>query len=155
MTRAYWLVFAAACTAKTVSPPLSARGPTVAQGTFGTVALTSGEFQRPHRVMGVLQMTQSGYKWFHEVEVVDDANPGSLLYKIGRYAKEQGADGVQHLSLLDLDPQTPADTVGKQINSAVRIQRDIQQGHYANIAGEGTKTRYEVSGELIRFEGAQ
>src|SRR5262245_16461073 len=154
MSRPILLVLAVACTAKTVSPPLSSRGPTVAQGTFGTVALTSGEFQRPHRVIGVIQMTQSGYKWFHEVEIVDDANPESLLFKIGSYARQHGADGVQHLSLVDLDPQTPAERAGKQIDSAVRISRAVQHGHYTSIAGEGTETRYEVSGELIQFQGA-
>lgn len=142
---------ASACTAATVSPPLTARGSPTPRRTFDHVQLTSGAFVEPHHAIGVIQMTQTGYKWFHEVELVDDARPESLLYKIGSYAHSLGADGVQHLELVDLDPQTPADTAGKQINSAVNIARDVRRQQYAAIAGEGTKTRYEVRGELIKF----
>jgi len=119
------------------------------------VQLTSGAFQRPHYVIGVMQMTQSGYKWLHEIEVVDDARPESLLFKIGNYAHELGADGVQHLELIDLDPQTPADTAGKKIDSTINIARAIDKKQYGSIAGEGTKTRYEVHGELIKFAAPQ
>lgn len=142
---------ATACTATTVSPPLTARGSPDPRRTFGTVQLTSGSFQQPHYVMGVMQMTQTGYKWLHEIEVVDDARPESLLFKIGTYAHELGADGVQHLELIDLDPKTPADNASAKIDSAVRIERDLERKQYASIAGEGTKTRYEVRGELIKF----
>lgn len=145
------VVTASACTAATVSPPLTARGSPGPRRTFDQVQLTSGAFVEPHHAIGVMQMTQTGYKWFHEIEVVDDARPESLLFKIGRYAHELGADGVQHLELVDLDPQTPADTAGKQINSAVNIARDVRRQRYGAIAGEGTKTRYEVRGELIKF----
>jgi hypothetical protein len=144
-------LLAGACTATTVSPPLSARGSPDPRRTFAHVVLTSGAFQQPHHVIGVMQMTQTGYKWLHEIEVVDDARPESVLFKVGSYARELGADGVQHLELLDLDPQTPAEKAGKQIDSAVRISRAAQRGDYASIAGEGTKTRYEVRGELIKF----
>jgi len=143
------------CTAKTISPPLTARGSPTPLRTFSGVRLTSGAFHDPHRVIGVIQMTQSGFKWMHEIEVVDDANPASLLFKIGSYAHEHGADGVQHLELIDLDPQTPADKVSKQIDSAVTIQREFSRGNYLAVAGEGTETRWEVRGELIKFEGAQ
>ena len=146
---------ATACTATSVSPPLTARGSPDPRRTFGNVQLTSGAFHRPHYVIGVMQMTQSGYKWLHEIEVVDDARPESLLFKIGNYAHELGADGVQHLELIDLDPQTPADTAGKKIDSTIRIAQDIDRGNYAAIAGEGTKTRYEVRGELIKFADSQ
>jgi hypothetical protein len=142
---------ATACTAKTVSPPLSARGSPDPRRTFDNVQLTSGELEQPHRVIGVMQMTLSGYKWLHEIEINDDMRPDSLLYKVGRYARELGADGVQHLELVDLDPQTPADTAGKKIDSTIRIAQDIDKKQYANIAGEGTKTRYEIRGELIQF----
>lgn len=152
MTKHVLLVLAtAACTATTVSPPLTARGSPAPRRTFGSVHVTSGAFARPHRAIGVVQMTQTGYKWMHELEVVDDANPESLLFKIGRYARAHGADGVQHLILIDLDPQTPADKAGKQIDSTVRIARSAQRGQYATIAGEGTKTRWEIRGELIQF----
>jgi hypothetical protein len=140
-----------ACTATTVSPPLTARGSPGPRRTFDHVLLTSGTFDEPHYAVGVMQMTQTGYKWLHEIEMVDDARPESLLFKIGSYAHELGADGVQHLELVDLDPQTPAETAEKKINSAIKIERDLEHRNYAAIAGEGTKTRYEIRGELIKF----
>jgi hypothetical protein len=139
-----------ACTATTVSPPLTSKG-TAVQHTFGDVYLSSGRLDKPHRVIGVVQMTQTGYKWFHEVEIVDDANPASLLFKIGSYARSHGADGVQHLVLIDLDPQTPGEKASKQFQSAVRISEAVKKGRYADIAQEGTKTRWEVRGELVQF----
>jgi hypothetical protein len=147
--RALVAVVLVSCTAKTISPPLSS---TFTARTFDGVLLTSGRFEQPHRVTGVIQLTQDGYKLFHELEVVEDANPSSLLFKIGSYARSLGADGVQHLELIDLDPQTPAETAGKQMNSAVRIHRDVKRGKPATIVGEGTKTRWEVRGELVRFQ---
>jgi hypothetical protein len=138
-----------ACTAKTLSPPLS--GATAHDRKFGGVYLTSGALKRPHRVIGVVQMTQSGYKWLHEVELVDDARPESLLFRIGDYARSLGADGVQHLQLIDLDPQTPADNANRKINSVIRMEKAIERKQYASIAGEGTKTYWEIRGELIQF----
>lgn len=138
-----------ACTATTVSPPLSAgRG---VERTFGGVHLSSGTLLRPHIVIGFVQMTQSGFKWMHEAQLVDDARPESLLYRIGAYARSLGADGVQHLKLVDLDPQTPADTAGKKINSVVRMEKNLERKNYAAMAAEGTETRWEIRGELIRF----
>jgi hypothetical protein len=145
----------AACTASTVSPPLTARGSPDPRRTFDHVQITSGGFQRPHYVIGVMQMTQSGYKWLHEIQIVDDANPKSLLFKIGSYARELGADGVQHLQLIDLDPQTPADNANAKINTVISIADAIDKKQYAKIAGEGTETRYEVHGELIKFVDSQ
>jgi hypothetical protein len=142
---------ASACTATTVSPPLTARGSPDPRRTFDHVQITTGSFQQPHYAIGVMQMTQTGYKWLHEIEVVDDARPESLLFKIGTYARELGADGVQHLELIDLDPKTPAETASKKIDSAIRIHSAVERKQYASIAGEGTKTRYEVRGELIKF----
>jgi hypothetical protein len=149
-----WAIVAAGvsfgCTAVSVSPPLSSRGvsPPPPQG---AIALTSGQFRRAYEVVGVVQMTQSGYRWFHEVEVVSDANPRSILYKIGRYAHEHGADGIQFLELIDLEPQSPGAKAVKQINSAVAISEAARRGDPAAIADEGSKTRWEVRGELIRF----
>ena len=146
---------ATACTATTVSPPLTARGSPDPRRTYGAVQLTSGAFQRPHHVIGVMQMTQSGYKWLHEIEIIDDARPESLLFKVGSYARELGADGIQHFEIVDLDPQTPADNAGKKIDSTIRIADALERKQYASIAGEGTKTRYEVRGELIKFVDLQ
>lgn len=140
------------CTAVSVSPPLSSRTPAT-RAEPGTVALTSGQFRRPYRVVGVFQLTQTGYRWFHEVEVNADAHPGSILYQVAHHAHAHGADGVQFLELVDTDPQTPSDRASKQVDSAVRIADAFDKGTLTagDVAGEGTKTRWEVRGELIRF----
>jgi len=133
------------CTAYSVSPPLN---PRIAEDTrgFSGVYITSGTFSRPHQVIGVMQMTQTGYKWMHEVEVVGDANPASILYKIGAFAASHGAQGIQNVILINLNPQTDYDKISKQVES---IQR-IESGE-SNIAEEGTKTRWEVRGEMVTF----
>jgi hypothetical protein len=134
-----------ACTAVSVSPPLSPKL-TGEVRTFNGVYITSGTFARPYRVIGVFQMTQTGYKWFHEVEVVDDANPGSILYKAGAVAANHGAQGVQRLVLVDLDPQTPAEVMQNQVKSAQRIAEGK-----SNIFEEGTETRWMILGEMVQF----
>jgi hypothetical protein len=141
----------AACTAKTISPPLTARGSPDPRRTFGRVHLTSGAFAQPHRVIGFVQMTQRGFKWMHEVELEDDARPESLLFNIGSYARSLGADGVQHLKLLDLDPQTPADTVTKKIDTTVRVHDQLAHEQVPTAAADGTETRWEIRGELVQF----
>ena len=140
-----------ACTAKTISPPLTARGSPDPRHTFANVQLTSGTFLQPHVVIGVIQMTQTGYKLLHEIELVDDARPESLLFKIGELANKHGAHGVQHLIVTDLDPQTPADNANRKIESTIAIADAIEKGQPARAAGEGTKTRWEIRGELIQF----
>jgi hypothetical protein len=142
-------VLGVGCTAKTVSPPLSP-GPGFDR-TFAGVFLTSGEQPRAHRVIGHVQMTQSGFKWMHEVELVEDANPASLLYRIGEYAQKNGANGVQHLQVIDLDPRTPAETGAAKIDSVIRMEKALARKDYAAMAKEGTETRWEIRGELIQI----
>ena len=96
-------------------------------------------------------MTQTGYRWFHAVEVVDDANPEMILVKLARFAHQQGADGIQHLELIDLKPQNEAERISKQINSAVRINQAVRRGDVGGVAEEGSETRWEIRGELVRF----
>ena len=91
-------------------------------------------------------MTQTGYRWLHAVEVATDANPGSILYKLAVFAQSNGADGIQHLELIDLTPQNDYERVTKTVNSAVRIGRGE-----SSALEEGEKTRWEIRGELVRF----
>ncbi len=142
------------CTAVSVSPPLSSMSATPGAYDPAYVPLTSGALRRPHRAVGVFQMTMRGYRWFHEVEVVDDADPRSILYQVARYAREHGAQGVQYLSLVDLKPQTPAEKVGRQLDSAVRIADHVRADRPERIAGEGSETRWAVQGELVVFVDA-
>jgi len=118
--------------------------------------LTSGTFAQPHQVMGVMQMTQTGYRWFYEVELVSDANPASILYKVAMYARDNGADGVQNLELVDLKPQSPAERTQKQISGVMRVADAAKSGQGLNqAASEGEETRWEVRGEFVRFAGTQ
>jgi hypothetical protein len=139
------------CVAVTRSPPLSSKGVT-STTTFGNVLLTSGTLARPARPIGVIQMRQQGYKWFHEVELVDDANPASILYRIGEYAREMGADGVQHLELRDLDPKSPAEVGAKQVDTFLNLGHQIQNRQTPTALGDGTRTYYLVKGELVKLE---
>ena len=144
-------LLAMSCTAVSVSPPLNPRRADDGRP-YGAVYLTSGEFAPAHEVIGQMQMTQTGYKWFHAVELNPDANPGSILWAVAEYARALGADGVQNLVILDLDPQTPAETAKKQFDTAVKLSDQVASGRSPTAAGEGTKTRYGVWGELIRFK---
>ncbi len=144
-----WLI-SSGCVAVSVTAPLSgdrAEG----KNTFGTVYLTSGAFTRPHRVIGVVQMTQKGYRWLHEQEVISEANPDSVLYRIGTYVRQQGADGIQHLILIDQNPQTSEEKTARQISTAIRIINQINRGEPPTALGEGTETKYMVKGELVKF----
>ena len=139
------------CVAIMKTPPLS-RSEAASGPTFSSVYLTSGRFDRPHTSIGVIQLEQEGYRWLHEREVVSEANPESILYKIGKLAQDQGADGVQNLLVVDLNPQSPEETTAKQVMTAIRVIQQIASRQAPTALGEGTKTRYAVKGELVKFE---
>jgi hypothetical protein len=140
----------AGCNAIGRTAPLSPRnaaGPPL----MGTVHVTSGTFQRRHQVIGVFQMTQEGYRWMHELEVVADADPNSILYKVGAFALGAGAHGVQRLVLVDEKPQTLAEKRMAQVDTALRFAEQMQSRRPPTAASEGTETRYSAKGELVRF----
>ena len=72
---------------------------------------------------------------------------------VAREAHALGADGVQFLELIDLKPQSPGEKTAKQIDSAVRIANKAKRGTlgFSDVAEEGSETRWEVRGELVRF----
>ncbi|MBT8495858.1 MAG: hypothetical protein KJO07_22635, partial [Deltaproteobacteria bacterium] len=116
------------CTAVSVSPPLSPQSSEAHAPRRGEVQLTSGSFNRQVEVLGVMQMTQTGYRWFYEVEVVTDANPASILFKVAQYARAHGADGVQRLELVDLKPQNDAERTSKQVQGIMRVADAAKRG---------------------------
>ncbi len=141
---------ASSCVAVSRTAPLNARtaeGPPL----FGTVHVTSGTFSRPHQVVGVFQTTQEGYRWMHELEVVSDADPNSILYKVSLLALQAGAQGIQRLELVDENPQSIEERRMKQVQTAVRFVEQMQRGQPPGALGEGTETRYHAKGELVRF----
>ena len=143
------LMALSACSAVSRTPPLS-RPDATGKPTFSSIYLTSGTFSRPHRPVGVVQMTLEGYRWLHEEEVAGD--PNDLLYKVAALARDNGAQGIQHLVLIDSKPQTRAEKIAKQIDTAIKVVEQIEKEDPPTALGEGTKTRYFVKGELVVFE---
>jgi hypothetical protein len=145
------LALGSGCVAVSRTAPLSQstaeKGPT-----FDTISLTSGEFARPHRVIGVIQMQQEGYKWLHEKEVIADADPDSVLYKLGQAARYEGAQGIQHLVLIDGNPQSPEEKTARQVATVIKILDAIANRRPPMALGDGTQTIYFVKGELVQFE---
>lgn len=142
-------LFLNGCTATSMSPALSAQPRPPLRN--GTVWLTSGSFKEKHQIIGVIQMLQTGYKWMHEVEIITDSNPASILYQVAAYAHSQGADGVQHLVIIDENPQTPGEKGAQQVATMIRLIDQVRSNRVPTAAGEGTKTRYHVKGELVKF----
>lgn len=146
------LVLHAGCTAVSTSLPLAPKSTEPAKLRPGEVLLTSGSFDREHEVLGVMQMTQTGYRWFYEVEIVADANPASILFKVADYARQHGAQGVQQLTLIDLKPQSDGERTAKQVQGIIRVADAAREGRgIEQAASEGEETRWEVRGEFIRF----
>ena len=138
-----------ACSAVSTTPPLSRPGAT-GKPTFASIYLTSGTFSRPHRPVGVVQMTLEGYRWLHAEDVVGD--PNDLLYKVAALARDHGAHGIQHLELIDRKPQTRAERISRQIDTAIRVFEQAKEGDAPTALSEGTETLYFVKGELVVFE---
>ena len=138
-----------ACSAVSTTPPLS-RPDATGKPRFASIYLTSGTFSRPHQPVGLVQMTLEGYRWLHAEDVVGD--PNDLLYKVAALARDNGAHGIQHLELIDRKPQTRAERISKQIDTAVRIFEQAKEGDAPTALSEGTETLYFVKGELVVFE---
>jgi len=154
LLRGYFLLafslIVSGCAAVSVTTPLS---DTRAEGrdTFGLVYLTSGTFSRPHQIIGIVQMTQEGYRWLHENEVITEANPDSILYKVGAYVREKGAEGIQHLVVIDANPQTSGEKTAKQVITVIKVMDQVRRGEAPTALSEGTRTQYLVWGELVKF----
>ena len=95
-------------------------------------------------------MTLNGYRWLHEQEVVGD--PNNILYSVAALARDNGAQGIQHLELIDTNPQTRAEKIAKQIDTAIKVADQLEKGEAPTALGDGTETRYFVKGELVVFE---
>jgi hypothetical protein len=148
------LVALGGCTAVSRSPPLSTR---LANDRwhYDAVYLSSGTFARPHTILGVMQVTIEGYRWLHEVELNPDTDPNSILWRIAALARDHRADGIQKLSLIDENPQTPADKVVNQVNTAIHVDEQLRSGRPPTALTEGTETRYHAQGELVRFAASE
>ncbi len=143
------LMALSACAAVSRTPPLS-RPDATGKPTFGSIYLTSGTFSRPHRPVGVVQMTLKGYRWLHGKDVA--GGPNDLLYTVAALARDNGAHGIQHLELIDTNPQTKGEKIAAQIDTAIRVAEQVEKGDPPTALSEGTETRYFVKGELVIFD---
>ena len=95
-------------------------------------------------------MTLEGYRWLHEEDLAGD--PNNILYAVAALARDNGAHGIQHLELIDTKPQTMAEKIAKQIDTAIQLFDQAEKRDPLTALGEGTETRYFVKGELVVFE---
>ena len=142
------------CVAVVRTPALSSNA---ADGAIhGGVAISSGRFQRPHEIIGLMQMNQEGFRTTFFGEVNDRATkPAQILQTIGRYAKSQGADGIQHFSLRLQNPRSKDEENRDKILGALEIVAAIATGDHGRAAGkasEGETTKYFIKGELVRWQ---
>ena len=142
------------CVAVNRTPPLSTN---TAQEDllYGGTAFTSGRFQRKHEIIGVIQMDQEGYRThlFGEVNR-RGVDPAQILRVIGTYAQNQGADGIQHFSLIMQNPESEEVGTVKKVGKAMEVAAAIAEGDPFKAAfkmGEGEKTNYFIKGELVRW----
>ncbi len=165
------LLALSACSAVSRTPPLS-RPEATGGPVFESIYLTSGSFQRSHKPIGVVQMTLDGYRWLdpelsigsRDEEIVIGGklgavelggDPNGILYKVAALARDNGAEGIQHLVLLDTKPQTRGERVSKQIDTTIKVIEQLEDGDFPTALAEGTKTRYFVKGELVVFHGPE
>ena len=146
------LMALSACATLSTTPPLS-RPDATGKPTFANIYLTSGTFSRPHHPIGVVQMTLNGYRWLHEKDLAGD--PNNILYAVAELARNNGAHGIQHLELIDTTPQTRAEKIAKQIDTAIKWADQAKKGHPPTTLAEGSQTRYFVKGKLVVFEDHQ
>lgn len=141
------------CVAVIRTPPLS--GQTAQGTTHSGVAITSGQFRRPHQIIGLLQTKQEGYrtKLFGEINK-RSTNPAQMLQALGRYAKELGADGIQQFTFRLENPKSDDEQERDRVLTTLEIVSALSKeksGAAAQKTTEGETTSYLIKGELVRW----
>ena len=143
------------CVAVSITPPLSSNG----QGAsivYQGVAFTSGTFKHPHRVIGVVQMTQEGFRHYLAGEVNEEGMQiDQIMQAIARYAADHGADGLQQFSLIDENPRSREERTAQKVGQTIKIVAALAASDptgYRVAAHEGEETRYHIKGELVAWE---
>ena len=142
------------CVAVSITPPLSGQGERQTV-TYQGVTFTSGTFKRAHRVVGVVQMTQEGFRHYLAGEVNEESTQANhMMNALARYAAAHGAHGLQQFSLIDENPRSQeertAQTVGQTIKILSALGSQDKQGYQSSIQ-EGEQTRYRIKGELVAW----
>ena len=127
------LGFLCQCVAVTRTPPLSGNG--LDGKTYGGAAFSSGRFLREHDRVGIIQMTQEGYRttFFGELNQ-GQTNPDQILRNVGRYVKAQGADGIQHFSLRLDNPQSKEEDQANKVLGALQVVAAIAKGDHGSAS---------------------
>ena len=143
------------CVAVSITPPLSGNGQETSIAYQG-VAFTTGTFKRPHRIIGVVQMTQEGFRHYLAGEAnEEDTQVDQMMQAIARYAAHHGADGLQQFSLIDENPRSREERTAQQVGQTIKIVAALAASDpdgYRAAAHEGEETRYHIKGELVAWE---
>ena len=142
------------CVAVNRTPPLSDNSQSPAAVYHG-VAFTTGTFKRPHRTIGVVQMTQEGFRNYLAGEVnLEGTDNEQMMQAIAYYVAQQGADGIQGFSLIAQNPRSREERGVQQMGQAAKIAVAILEKHPEGgvAAAEGETTRFFVKGELIKWD---
>ena len=142
------------CLAVSRTPPLTGNHADSAV-LYGGVAITSGQFKRAHQTIGIIQMTQEGFRNYLFGEINKRGTDSSeIMRTVGGYALAQGADGIQHFSLVDMTPKSEEMRKVEQVGQTLKIIGAVVEGRHGDAGGaaaEGEKTQYLVRGELVKW----
>lgn len=144
------------CVAVSITPPLSANGPNP-EAIYHGVAFTSGTFQRPHQTIGVVQMTQQGFRNYLLGEVnVQGTQRNQMMKALARYVADQGADGIQSFSLIEKNPRSEEERTAQKVGQGIKIAAAIAENNPegAGAVSEGETTSFVVTGELVTWTKA-
>ncbi len=147
------LSLGAACVAVSITPPLSSNG-TNPEALYHGVAFTSGSFKRPHQTMGVVQMTQQGFRNYLFGEVNTEGTQRAQIMKaLAQYIADRGADGIQSFSLVEENPRSEEERTAQQVGQSIKIAAAIAEKNPdgAGALGEGETTTFVVTGELVKW----
>ncbi len=109
------------CVAVSRTPALSDNSLSPA-AIYHNVAFTTGTFKRPHRTIGVVQMTQEGFRNYLAGEVnLEGTDSEQMMQAIAYYVAQRGADGIQGFSLIAQNPRSREERGMQQMGQAAII----------------------------------
>ena len=142
------------CVAVSRTPPLSNNSQSPGAVYHG-VAFTTGTFKRPHRTIGVVQMTQEGFRNYLAGEVnLEGTDSEQMMQAIAYYVAQRGADGIQGFSLIAQNPRSREERGAQQVGQTLKIIGAIldKKPEGAIAAADGETTRFFVKGELVKWD---
>jgi len=144
------------CVAVSRTPPLSHNGPEP-NAVYHDIAFTSGTFNKPHQTLGVVQMTQEGFRNYLFGELnAEGTDSQNIMKAIASYVAKQGADGIQRFSLIAEKPRSREERGAQQVGQTLKIIAALADNNPegSGSAAEGETTRFFVKGELVRWTNA-